>query len=58
MFNKEQLKYLLDNTKNINYENFYKIDLITMIKILQEKVEELKEVINNEQQNKIHTTRI
>ena len=42
MFNKEQLKYLLENTKNINYESFYKADLITMIKILREKLEEEK----------------
>jgi len=42
MFNKDQLKYLLDSTDNINYENFYKSDLITMIKILQEKRKNFK----------------
>lgn len=46
MFNKEQLKYLLETTRNINYENFYKTDLITMIKILQEKIDELKHDYN------------
>lgn len=42
MFNKEQLRYLLDSTENINFENFYKSDLITMIQILREKIKELK----------------
>lgn len=51
MFNKEQLKYLLENTKNINYESFYKSDLITMIKILREKIDELKEVNKNGNRN-------
>ena len=46
MFNKEQLKYLLETTRNINYENFYKTDLITMIKILQEKIDNAIEITN------------
>lgn len=46
MFNKEQLRYLLDSSENINFENFYKSDLITMIQILREKLKTEKEKID------------
>lgn len=46
MFNKYELAYILERPETIKYDYFYKADLITMIKILIEKNNELKNDIN------------
>lgn len=42
IFNKHELKFLIENIKEPNYEKFNKKDLIIIIEILNEKIKEIK----------------